>query len=150
MGRKILGVFVGLVVDIVISLLLGLAMGIALAVYLATQGVSTHDMPTRLTALTHTTLMMLAQDGLGIFGTLVGGFLCGWIARSSRVTCGAIMGFCSCLAGVPFWGSWPLWFNLLGVVLTLLMAVCGGWLADAVFGRKQPGPPPSGGTLASR
>jgi hypothetical protein len=142
MGWKILGIVVGLVTDIAVSLILGLLFGLVLAAYLAGQGVAAHDLAAQITALQKEPYIILAEIGLGSFGSLIGGFVTGWIARSHRVVCGAIMGFCSCLAALPFWPGEPLWSNLLGLLMTLMLATGGGWAAEAILGRTALTPPP--------
>jgi hypothetical protein len=142
MGWKILGVVVGVVTDIVVSLIFATLFVAALSLYLIAEGVKTHDLNARITDLTHQNVILFAEGGLGCFGSLIGGFVCGWIARSHRVLCGFIMGCGSCLSAVPFWGHDPLWFNLLGLVMTLVAAAGGAGIADALFGRKSPPLPP--------
>ena len=142
MGWKILGVFVGVITDITVSVALGLVFGMVLAIYLVAHGTPPQDLVKHATKIQQTTLMMLAGGGLGSFGSLVGGFVTGWIAGSSRMVCGVIMGLGSVAASIPFWKGEPLWYNVLGVVLTLIMATSGACLADAIFGRRQPHAPP--------
>ena len=101
MGWKVLAVFVGLVTDIGISLVLGLGLGLALSFYLIAHGVAMHDLVPKVTTLTQTTPLLLAGAGLGSLGSLIGGFVTGWIAGSQRVVCGAIMAVCSVLARHP-------------------------------------------------
>ena len=141
MARKILGVIIGVVTDVTISLLLGIIFGIGIAIFLAVRGVNPNDLGPQITSLLKEPYMKLANAGLGCFGSLVGGFVTGWIARTNRVLCGAIMGLGSVVISIPFWNQEPLWFNVLGIVLTLAMATCGAWLAEAVFGRRSLPPP---------
>jgi hypothetical protein len=106
--------------------------------YLLAHGVAAHDLVSKTTALSQTAPLLLAGAGLGSFGSLIGGFTTGWIARSRRVGCGAIMGVCSVLASLPFWYADPLWYNLMGAVVTLVLAPAGAWLAEVIFSPKAP------------
>ncbi len=142
MGWKFLGIVVGLVTDIAVSLILGLILGVVMAIFLAAHGVAAHDLAARITALQKEPYVMLAEIGLGSFGSLIGGFVTGWIAGTHRIICGGVMGICSCLAALPFWPGQPLWANLLGLAVTLILAVGGACSAEAIFSRKAPTPPP--------
>jgi len=142
-GRlRFLAIIVGLAVDIVGSLALGFVFGIVLVVFHLMQGIPIQDIATQMDAkhLNQSVIFLLASLGVGGIGSLVGGFVTGWMAKASRVTNGFAMGILSTLVSIPFWGTDPLWFNLLGVVMTMGMATTGAYFADLIF-RRAPLPP---------
>ena len=120
----------------------GLLFGVALGVYLSARGVPPIDLMTRASEYGHKPLVILAESGLGSFGSLTGGFITGWISGSQRVICGVIMGVLSCTFGLLFMSALPLWANVLGLVLTMVMATSGAWLAEAIFGGSRRAPLP--------
>jgi hypothetical protein len=142
MGRNILGVFVGVVTDIVVSMILGLLFGVLLGAYELAQGVHALDLVAHPNKFVQQAPALLAEAGLGAFGSLVGGFVTGWIARTNRVVCGIIMGCGSVLVSLPFWYASPLWYNILGAFLTIGMATAGAFAAEALLGRTLPPAPP--------
>ena len=141
MWRNVLGVIVGLAFDWLASLALGLTLALCLVLFLALNGVPVHAWPEHLVASTKKPFFILAESGLGAFGGLIGGFVTGWIARSHRLVCGGIMGVLVNVSTLPFWSTEPFWANLLDLVLAIVMATSGAWLAEAVFGVRRPALP---------
>lgn len=141
-GLKFSAIIVGALVDVIVSILLGVPFAIILIAYHTSQGMTMAAATEQIQKEAHSVLMLLASIGLGGTGSLVGGFVAGWMARHHRVTNGAGAGILSVLLSVFAWSGYPLWFNLLGVVITVGLAASGAYLSHLIFGTQNPPAPP--------
>jgi hypothetical protein len=85
--------------------------------------------------------LLLASLGIGGFFTVVGGLITAWMAKTHQVKNATVMGLVSIVLGLPFWGSYPLWYNVIAVLVVLGAAATGGYFAKCIF---VPHPPPAG------
>ena len=142
-GRlKFLAIFIGFIVDVGGSLLLGVILGIALLVIHLAQGMPLQEIMVQMDTkhLNQSVAFLLASLGIGGLGSLTGGFVTGWMAKTSRVINGFAAGVLSTSLGLCFWNMNPAWYNLLGCVITLGLATTGAYFADLIFGRAPAAP----------
>ena len=131
--RHVLGVLAGVVIVFVLTLVIGLIIGIVLAIFLTEQGASAHqavgqmDMAHLSTSLP----ILLLSLGVGSFIVLLGGLLAGWIAGTGQVMTGLATGIVSTLLSFPlfFLHPYPLWYEVVAIVLTIGPAAMGGYVA---------------------
>ena len=65
---------------------------------------------------------------LGLLGTVVGGYVAAKFADAAPLLNAACVGLFGVVLGIFFIGDSPLWFAVIGVVLTLPAAIAGGIL----------------------
>jgi len=136
---KFLAIFVGLIVDICGSLLTGVVIGVGLTVFYAAQGVPLKQITAQLSSeqLNNSFLMLFTSIGLGEISVLAGGFITGWMAKNHAVKNALITGSISAALGLAFAGFYPIWYNILCVLLTPSIAALGGYIAQLLFGNRQ-------------
>jgi hypothetical protein len=131
--RHFLGVFAGVVCGFVLSLAFGMVMGIGMLIYYTSQGASVHQATKQLdfAHLSASLPFLIATLSAGAFALLLSGFLAGWIGRTHPVLTGLVTGIVSTVLSLPFCFlyTYPLWYNVAGVVVTIGPAAMGGYLA---------------------
>ena len=142
-GLSFIAIFAGLSVDIVGTLLLEFALGIAIFAFRATHGVPMREILSDAQKLNQSSAYLAASFALGTYGTFLGAFLGGSIAKATAFKNALAIGILSALLGVPFWGLSPLWYDAASTFFTLAAAVGGGQVAQWVFGSKSPPLPQS-------
>lgn len=65
---------------------------------------------------------------LGLFGTVVGGYVAAKFADAAPLLNAACVGLFGVVLGLLFIGGTPLWFGVIGILLTLPAAIAGGIL----------------------
>jgi len=88
---------------------------------------------------------LLGTLGLGAFAALLSGCLAAWIGRTYVFLTGLATGIAACVLSIPFafFGTYPLWYNVAGIVVTLVPAAAGGYLAQLLPGARRVPPPPT-------
>ena len=131
--RHLLGVFVGSVFAVVFCLAIGMAMGIVMLIYYTSQGATMLQATKHMDSahLAASMPFLLSSLGGGAFASLLSGCLGAWISRTYPVLTGLATGIAACVLSLPFsyFGTYPLWYNVAGVIVTLLPAAMGGYLA---------------------
>ncbi len=142
MGRpRILAIVAGVITDILSSSVLQILFVILITIVLMAKGQTSKDVMADMTPGPNASIpLLLALSGIGAVGSLLGGFVTGWIARHHRLFNAFLTGSISVLTAVYFIKEYPIWYDCLGVVLTIGPAVAGGYFADLIFGRAEPPP----------
>lgn len=140
---KFFAIFVGTVVTILGALASGIVLGIFLMFThpmqdMLAKGAPVTDIVVAMEKLmTQSISMNLASLGLGGFFCLVGGFVTGWIAKTSVVKNALIMSIISGLLGLLFITFYSAWYEVVCWLFTIGPAMAGGYLAS-VFIRPRP------------
>jgi drug/metabolite transporter (DMT)-like permease len=65
---------------------------------------------------------------LGLLGTMIGGYVAAKFADAAPLLNAACVGLFGVVLGIIFIGESPIWFSIIGILLTLPAAVAGGVL----------------------
>jgi hypothetical protein len=141
-GLKFGAISIGVIVDISTSLIFGALFGAVMMAFLLARGLSAADAQAQIENNAHAPIVEFLGLGLGGLGSLIGGFVTGWLAKYHRVLNGAAAGILSTLIGLIFGGQDPLWLDVLGVICTIGPATSGAYLSQLVFGHTRPPAPP--------
>jgi hypothetical protein len=129
----VLGVGVGSVFGLVFSLVLGMVMAIVILIYYMSMGAPLHQAVLQLNVayLNGALFVLLSTLALGAFVMLLSGCLAAWLGRTYPVLIGLATGIATTVLSLPFcfFYTYPLWYNLAGVVVTIGPAAMGGYLA---------------------
>ena len=118
---------IGVLVDIAGSLITALIFAIVYSIILSQQGHSTTEIESMMTGSSFVYLVSLI---LGLGCTVLGGFVCARIAKREEVKHSAIMGVGGLVLSLLSTGDpEPVWYLIIGVILTVPMAVVGGYIA---------------------
>jgi hypothetical protein len=71
---------------------------------------------------------LLLGGSLGLLGTVVGGYVAAKFADAAPLLNAACVGLFGVVLGIFFIGESPLWFGVIGILLTLPAAIAGGIL----------------------
>lgn len=71
---------------------------------------------------------LLVGGLLGLIATVLGGYVAAKFARAAPLLNAACVGVFGVIFGIFFIGGSPLWFDLIGIILTLPAAIVGGFL----------------------
>jgi len=140
-GISIKAVLIGWIVDFVLEFAGGLVLATALVVYVMYGSNNNHghfDLPAY-TRLSHSPPVLLISIVLGVGGSLIGGFVTGWIASTSRMKNAyalSIVELVFSVAFLPFMQSYPIWFDVLGTVVTVGFTILGGLISQLIFDDK--------------
>ena len=97
------------------------------SIFLAQQGYSPDEIESMMTT---SSLVYLVSLMLGLGCTVLGRFVCARIAKREEVKHSAIMGVAGLvLALLSTGGPEPIWYLIIGVILTVPLAVVGGYIA---------------------
>jgi hypothetical protein len=137
---KYLAIFTGLAVDIGCSLGCGMVLGILMVIYHLSQGVPAPKLLEVMDGkhLAGSVPFLVTTLGLGGFGSLLGGFVTGWLAKVSEMKNASITGILSILLSVFFWNMYPIWYNAAGCLFTVGPAIAGGFFSHVIFGHRPP------------
>ena len=127
MKINIKAVLLGILVDIAGTFTLGLlVIALLLGIYFVSQGIPLDDMETYTKNDVPSIFLMIA---VGLYFTFLGGFAAGRVAKSDEVLNSSIVGIFGVLLILFFWNESSLWFNLIGLTLTIPAAMLGGKLS---------------------
>lgn len=139
---KIIAVAGGLAVDIGGTLAGSMVMGFVYGLYLFAQGVNPAEMSTAISSSMTILLMGLL---LGLFFTMLGGYVAAYIARNMELLHGGVMGVLSLLVSIMFMvmipDPSPVWYKIMASALVVPAALLGAFFRMATAG---PGTPPPG------
>ncbi len=92
---------------------------------LAVQGIPVTEIEHELNSLLSVTVI------IGFALTFLGGFVSARIAKSAEIIHAGIVGAIGVLFGLLFWGSNALWLNMISLLLTIPVAMLGGYAAKS-------------------
>ena len=122
---RIKAVVLGCLTDLSGSLAVGLVYGVVLGISMAVKGIPQEEIGTRLQGL----IVLIPSFFIGFGFTLLGGFVAGRIAKHSESLHGGIVGAIGILLGFLFYGSFPLWYNIISFAGVVPAGMAGGYLA---------------------
>ena len=118
---------IGVLVDIGGSMVAAVIFAIIYSIFLAQQGYSPDEIESMMTT---SSLVYFVSLILGLACTVLGGFVCARIAKREEVKHSAIVGAVGVvLALLSTGGPEPIWYLIIGVILTVPLAVVGGYIA---------------------
>jgi hypothetical protein len=134
-GISFKAIFIGMLIAMGSTLASSFILVLGSYFYAGWQGVPAQEEGSYFRTLIHTFPMMLLGIALGGLSTLFGGFITGWMAKQYEMKNTAVMGMLLTLTGIPFFAHYPIWYDVLGSLLTIFPAIFGGYLATLLFHR---------------
>ena len=130
-GSPIKAVLFGLLVDVGGTVVASLILGIAYGMYLATSGLAGGDMQAAAESYRSGPMFYIGAL-VGLMFSVLGGHVCGRIARQSEYTLGVILGVLSVLSGLLLsWNQLPALTSTVLAVLGFAAVVLGAHWAKA-------------------
>ena len=126
-GLKIKAILFGSLADILGTSLSGLILCFIYGVIKISQGVSAENLSKL--DVQHDFLLQVSSLIIGSVCTLLGGYIAGRMAKQSEVLHGGIVGILSLVFASFFIFQNPLWFNIIGFIVTIPLAMAGGHIA---------------------
>ena len=118
---------IGVLVDIGGTIVAALIFAIVYSIILSQQGYSPDEIESMMTTSSFVYFVGLI---LGLGCTVLGGFVCGRITKREEVKHSALVGLVGLvLALLSTGGPEPIWYQIIGVILTVPLAVVGGYIA---------------------
>lgn len=141
---KLIAVVAGWATDFGATMLVSTVLGVVLAMVAGVQhaggGIApdSAQLETTVVALAHTLPMLLLSLVLGSMTTVLGGFVAAFIARRDEIWHALATGTLVLLTGLLFitaehamaGDQYPLWYIIVGLLLTFPCAMLGGWLCS--------------------
>lgn len=118
-------VVMGALTDIAGTFAFASLVGILAAVATDMYHLSTSEMEARLQSPSS----ILAMIIIGLAFTVLGGYVAGRVSSTHEVIHGLIVGAISLLIGLASFGSLPLWYDIVSLVVVIPCGMLGGWIA---------------------
>jgi hypothetical protein len=135
---KFIAILVGVVVEYLITIVATIVMVTLMIVYyLPEKHVPANELHRFIHQTMHSLPALIASLVLGAIGPLIGGFVTGWMAKSSRIKNALFMGVISTIPGFFFMSEFPAWYDALSLLFTIGPAAVGGYFAQCLFGSRQ-------------